>query len=248
MFRSIVFAAFLISVIPFSGFCQDVLYEEDSPLLLRNDLSVGFSIRTGGVGFSVRRGFQKTVKTKQILECEAYGKKHPKEIKTRPTQDYNAYVYGKQNAVTVFHAGAGIRRILFSRGDRAGLEIRATLTGGLSFAFLKPVYLRIRVVNSAGEPGKPVKEKFDPEKHNHSNILGKAEFSDGLGETRVIPGGYLKLGFEFDYAKADNRMSILEIGGCLDEYPVKVPIMANAKNNPYFFTLYLKIAFGGKWR
>ena len=57
-------------------------YQEEKPVLLRNEASFGIVIHSSGFGIEGKRSFQQTYKKKWLLETQLVGMKHPKEIKT----------------------------------------------------------------------------------------------------------------------------------------------------------------------
>ena len=92
-------------------------------------------------------------------------------------------------------------------------------------------------------------EKYDPKNPRHvpDFIYGRAPFLKGLDQTKIYPGGYAKLGISFQYADLDDAIKAIETGVCVDIYPTVIPIMATAKNNQVFTSLYLNILIGRKW-
>ena len=88
-------------------------------------------------------------------------------------------------------------------------------------------------------------EKFDPLAiATPSEIYSKAAFTKGLKETKVMPGLYIKGGFNFEYSKEDKAIHAIEIGGMINAYPKEIPIMAISKNKQFFFSLFVSYRFG----
>lgn len=222
-------------------------YEEHKPLLYRNEFSYGLTVHTAGWGLDFRRGFHNTGMKKTVLEAEIISMRNAKEIRTvNPYIDgARAYVYGKMNYLTVMRFGFGEQRTLFGKSERGGIAIQLNYSGGLSLGFAMPVYLQI--VNDPPNQYSTVIVKYDPELHSVDKIVGRGPLFRGIGETKIYPGIYGKMGFNFDWNKNDDKISSLEAGVMLDVYAKKIPVMAFIDNNQVYFNFYLAILFGSKW-
>ena len=89
-----------------------------------------------------------------------------------------------------------------------------------------------------------VEEKIDVNTHQPYDIYSKASFTKGLGETRILPGLYLKGGFNFEYSKEDKVIHAIEIGAQINGFPKKIPIMATTDNKSIYFSLFVSYRFG----
>ena len=103
----------------------------------------------------------------------------------------------------------------------------------------------LEVFNLVGEI--PQIERYDPEKHNLSNIFGRGPASRGVSEMKFYPGAFLKLGVNFEYSSYRNGIKAIEVGGILDAYPARIPIMTNTKNSFLYPTLYINLLIGKKY-
>ena len=99
-----------------------------------------------------------------------------------------------------------------------------------------------------------VTEKYDPQKHTTGNIYGKAPYTKGLFEMRLLPGIYGKFGLNFEYGALDDKIRAIETGVIIDLYYKKAPIMAKIDNvdgydpnKQFFFSFYINILYGNKW-
>jgi hypothetical protein len=234
-------------------------YEESPPVLMKNELSFGFLLHSSGWGIDFRRGQNLTVSKKRMFEIELTGMHHPKEIKSvNPYyENSKSYVFGKLNTFTVLRGAVGYQRVIASKAERGGVEIRLNYTGGVSLGFAKPIYLNI-IKQDINDPGYFTLsvEKYDPDNQNHypDDIYGRASFTKGLSEIKVYPGLYTKLGFSFEYGALDDDVKIIEAGVTFDAYGQTVPIMGTpktalypVKNNQVFFNFYINILYGRKW-
>ena len=230
--------------------------DNDVLLLYRNEQEFGVVVHSGGWGLNYRRGKHVTGYKKRVLELEFVGMKHPKEIKLKRSDiDVKGYFYGKLNAITVLRGGYGYHKVITGKNHRRGIELRLVTLAGLSFALAKPVYLKILHFEPDSNSSLSLKytsvvEKYDPQNPLHTpnnNILGRASYFVGIGETKIYPGAFFKMGLGFEHAALDDAIKLFEIGVIIDAYAQTVPIMTNIKNNQVFVNVYLNIMLGKKW-
>ena len=228
-------------------------YQEEKPVLLRNEGSFGFLAHSNGLGIEGKRAWVLTYNKKRFLEAQLVGMKHPKEIKTINTRFDNpkSFIYGKMNTLTILRLGAGQQHILYGKADRTGVEVRLNYAGGLSVGFAKPVYLIIdHPPTSNEETGYQQEEKYDPDNDNQKtvdNIVGRAPFTRGMDELRPYPGVFAKTALNFEYAAGHEDIRALEIGIALDAYGKKIPIMAYTNNKQFFLSFFITLIYGQKW-
>ena len=221
---------------------------DDTKILLRHERAFGANIHSEGWGLGYRIGFHATGYKKRMFEFELVTMKHPKEVKTVNPYVDNAkgFIYGKQFSVVMFRAGYGLQKIIYSKSDKNGLEIRYNGYLGASVAFAKPIYLNILYIDDKGVMS-IVPEKYDPNKHDIVDIVGKAPLLMGIGETQLYPGLYTKFSLSFEYGDNDKKVRTLEAGVVVDGYLQKIPIMAFTDNTNIFVNLYLAYYFGKRW-
>ncbi|MBL4752339.1 MAG: hypothetical protein JKY52_01890 [Flavobacteriales bacterium] len=218
-------------------------------------MSVGFASHSNGFSINYRKGKNTTGYTKRIFEIEAATIKHAKEFKVfNPTRESKGYIFGKSNALLALRASIGEQRVIASKTDMGGIEIRVIYMAGLSLGILKPVYLKILEEVPNTSKFDIVTEKYDPDKHSTYNIYGKAPVLRGVDELALIPGGFAKFGMSFDYGNEPTKLRTLEVGMMLDAFPKKVPIMADIDptddfnpNNMFFFGFYVSLNYGKRW-
>jgi hypothetical protein len=87
-------------------------------------------------------------------------------------------------------------------------------------------------------------EKFDVSIAVPQDIYSKSAFTKGLSETKVLPGLYVKGGFNFEYSKEDKVIHAIELGAMVMAFPKEIPIMANTDNKAVFLTLFVSYRFG----
>ncbi len=245
MYRIVLLILFLHCFFPASYSQVDTT--RDVGLLYRYEMSGGILAHSNGFGANFRKGKHLTGYKKRMLEIELVNMKHPKEYKTpNPANGGNVYIFGKQNSFAILRTGIGIQKVIASKAGKGGVEVRYLYNGGASIGFLKPVYLEIiRGIDI-------VREKFDPLKHNTDNIYGRAPFTKGLTETKILPGIYGKFGLNFESGGIDDKIRAIETGVSVDLYYKKAHIMAiidddNDANKQFFISFYINIMYGNKW-
>jgi hypothetical protein len=76
------------------------------------------------------------------------------------------------------------------------------------------------------------------------DIYGRAAFTKGLNEIKVMPGLYAKGGFNFEYSKQDKVIHAIEVGLQINAFPKEIPIMATNTNKAVFFSFFVSYRFG----
>ena len=225
-------------------------------VLYRYEMSGGVLAHSNGFGVNFRKGKHLTGYKKRMLEIELVNMKHPKEHKSfNPSNEAKGYIFGKQNTLAILRTGIGIQKVITSKQNKGGVELRYLYYGGASIGFLKPVYLEILKENKFNPADIDiVREKYDPQKHNTGNIYGKAPYTKGITEMRLLPGIYGKFGLSFEYGVLDDKIRAIETGVTIDLYYKKVPIMADINpvdgydpNRQFFLSFYISILYGNKW-
>lgn len=209
----------------------------------------GLNVHTYGVGLNVSYAKFKTYKKKILYSLDIVGMQHEKEYKIFGSIDENAkrYVFGKLNSFYIIRPGIGKRKMLFEKLRENGLQIAFNWSVGPSLGFTKPVYLEVLKIDQFGQVLGNSIERYDPESHNLYNIYGRGPWSRGLTELKFHPGGFAKIGLEFEYSNERDLIRAIEIGSVLDVYATRIPIMTNIDNPFIFPTIYLNFIFGAKF-
>jgi hypothetical protein len=217
---------------------------EQQKVFFRNERSFGVQLNTDGIGISYREAKRIDYRNKRILEIDAGTLRDQKEYKqSSPYTQGGSYVFGKLNSTFYLRAGIGHQHELFKKADLGGIAIRYFYTAGPVLAIYKPIYYKVLYIVTAGEYDVK-EEKFDASIAIPQDIYSKASFTKGLDETKVMPGLYAKAGFNFEYSKEDKIIHAIELGGQVNAFPVKIPIMAVAPNKAVFFSLFVSYRFG----
>jgi hypothetical protein len=218
--------------------------DEQQKVFFRNEKSFGISLNTDGLGFGYRGAKRVNFRNKNLYEIDFGTLRHSKEYKmSNPYTTGGNFVFGKLNTAFYLRGGIGRQHELFKKADLGGIAIRYFYSFGPVLGIYKPIYYRVLYALSANEY--VIKEqKFTPAIAMASEIYGRASFTKGLDETKVVPGLYAKGGFNFEYSKQDKVIHALEAGLQINAFPKEIPIMATTSNKAVFFSLFVSYRFG----
>jgi len=219
--------------------------DEQKRVMLRDERTFGGFLNSNGWGANYRYGYWRNAKNQFIIDADFAYVKHPKEVKSSVSYNYNTYryVYGKKNLFWELKGTAGWQKELYRKIDRNGISVRLYYSGGLSLGFTKPIYYKVFTTSNIGEIIYEEYLKFDPSIHQRS-IGGRGPFYMGFDELKLIPGLYGKTGLSFEYSQKDAIIHALDVGISITTYYKEIPIMATEQNNWIFFTLNVGYRFG----
>lgn len=231
-------------------------------VIYRKEYGIGGGLTTSGFDLSYRKGKIRSASLSNFYEFEFANFRHNKEIKVVSERDYGAkyFVYGKKNAFYNIRTGIGSTKRIFEKSENNGVQVAYTFALGGSWGLVKPYYLLIgseqRVL--VGGEARPVMvfedEKYDEDVDPIYNrflnmdrdwiVRGPSGLVKGLGESTLLPGGYLKFGLNFEFSQYYDQLRAIEVGAILDLYADEIPVMIMAENKGYNVSLYLNIYFG----
>jgi hypothetical protein len=241
--KKLLIIAVTFNLLASSLFSQGDLNEQQK-VFFRNEKSFGIQLNTDGLGFSYRTARRTDYLNKNLIEYEIGTLKHPKEYRlNNPYTQGSSFVFGKLNYPLYLRASIGRQRELYKKADLGGVAIRYFFTGGPSLVVYKPIYYKVIYPVSLTEY-LIREEKFNSSIAIPQEIWGRASFTKGINETRVMPGIYAKGGFNFEYSKEDKVIHAVEIGASLSAYLKEIPIMASSDNQSIFFSLFVSYRFG----
>ena len=210
-----------------------IFYKEKSLALLLN---------TNGFGANYKFSKRIHATKKRNFEVDFVGVKHPKEVKL-PSFNQRRFVFGKLNSVFFLRGGFGYQKEIFRKMDKGSIEISQSFIFGPTVSFLKPIYYEILYLDTISIVKSRI-EKFNPSIHSVGKIFGRASFFKGLEETNLVPGAYIKYGFNFEFSSDVEKIRALEGGAILDVFPKKIEIMATEDNNWIYLSLFIAYRFG----
>ncbi len=215
--------------------------DTEHKILFRNEKSYGININTNGYGFGYRFAKHINIHRKNILEADFNIVKHEKEHKR--INPYSSslfrFVYGKTNSVFNLRFGVGMQYQLYKKLDRNSVSVRWYYLGGVTAAFLKPIYYL--VYNDTSKT-----KTWQLFEHNTPwwYIYDKKPYSYGIDEMKIVPGVYGKTGFAFEFSKTDKRINMIEVGISFDAYIKSLDILDTEKNPQFIPVLFLSYRFG----
>jgi hypothetical protein len=238
----------LISIV--SVICAVSVYaqgelDEQQKVFFRNERSFALLLNTDGFGASYRVGKRIDFLNKRIIDFDAGILKSIKEYRQRVAFNQGgSYVFGKLNSTFYVRAGFGHQHELYKKADLGGIAIRYFISGGPVLAIYKPIYYRIAYPKIGTDIYEMRLEKFDPSAIAvPQDIYGRAPFTKGLRETKIMPGLFAKAGFNFEYSKEDKAIHAIEIGIAANAFPKEIPIMA-VGNKQLFPSMFVSYRFG----
>lgn len=226
---------------------QQTVFEEARTVYKREN-TYGAMVHTRGWGLQYRYGVYTSGFSRRVYEFEFLTIKHPKEIKTFSSilDNSNGYFYGKQNYILALRTGIGKNNTFISKQSVKGVAIAYVLNFGINFAYAKPVYLEIITKDDDNFPITEI-QRYDPQKHDRGDIIGKASFFRGFFNGRFYPGAYVKAGLNFESSRQASNINAIEVGATLDAFLQKLPIMGDdTPNQQFILNLYVALSFGSK--
>ena len=240
----------LLVLIILIGYCFVPVFtqgeiNEQQKIFYRNERSFAFLLNSDGFGGSYRDAKRVNFLNKRFFEIESGSIKHPREYRmSNPLyQTPGTFKYGKINGAIYLRGSFGRQHEIFKKADLGGVAVRYFYSAGPTFAFYKPIYYKILYPVSPYEFDL-IEEKLDVNTHPPYDIYGKAAFTKGFNELKVLPGLFIKGGFSFEYSKEEKVIHAIETGFNLSVYPKEIPIMATEENQAIFFSLFVSYRFG----
>ena len=218
--------------------------------LAHHEISGGLMLHPRGLGINVKSSLKKGKNSWRMLDFDLLSMRHEKERRVR-SSSFSApgsFFYGKLNQVYFVRSGFGQRWEFGQRLYKNTLSASMGVSGGLTFAFLKPVYLEIYYPLPDQQAGYLVSEKYDPLKHTDlSVIFGNSSVFKGMGELGARIGLNAKANIQFDWSDYYDQIQSLELGIALDAFGRDIPILAFAQNKNVFTSLYICLNIGNRW-
>ena len=243
----------VIFILVLIGVSQSLFAQKEdfvSDIDYTSEVYYGLVFHTNGWGVNATKTKYIDDNRKWVFSVDLVTMKHPKEEKRLNPyiEGSKKYVFGKLNYLTILRPSIGRQRVIYNKGEKRGVQVSFNYNVGASIGFTHPVYLEVYYPSILGrdEGATPSTEVYDPNLHNPDMILGRASYFRGFEKTNVYPGLHGKLGFNFEYAGAENLVRSIETGVTIDAYFKQIPLMAFAHNQRVFFTGYLSFYFGKK--
>lgn len=208
------------------------------------DISLGIAASGKGVGFFFGSARQIREVRSLIRSLELGNLRHPREIDVVNTSIPNSapYVFGKINRAYILRGLAGWRWQIAARSDRKSIGLHGHFSGGLSMAYMAPVYVDLLYIDNNSAYYRPT--RYNPELNPQFLIGGRSAFNYGLGEGKVIPGIHLRMGLEARWGNFRNDYKQLGCGIMVDAFSKSLPIMYGQASKSVYSSFYLSFALG----
>lgn len=228
-------------------FGQDVGDPEMQKVTVK-DWNMELFINTSGFGIGFQKGRTPDYFNKHFWEIDFTYNKHQKAVRVRNLyyEGTTSFSYGKLYNLFFLHGGYGYQRTIHHKPYWGGVQIRYTLSGGVSLGVGIPTYLKIAYLNTSTNSIITVVERYDPEKHNVNNIIGGASFWKGFSNLTIRPGFYVKTGLQFDFGQKETSIQAVEVGLAIDMIFPYLQQMAYNKAKPFYLCAYIAYNFGKK--
>jgi len=207
-----------------------------------------FSFHVAGYGKGMALGINMARpgkgETSMRYTAELGNLRHPMELDIINSliPNSSAYAFGKINRVYLMRMMGGRQWMLSERRDRKSVGLACNLQGGLSLAYLAPVYVDLLYVDNAAAYYRPT--RYNPTLHPQVRIGGRSGFTYGLGEGTPRPGIHLRAGLEAQWGNYHNDYKGLGCGIMFDLFPSALPIFYKGRNPAVFSSFYRTLALG----
>lgn len=167
------------------------------------------------------------------------------------------FIYGKQNSLLMLQAGRSTKRQLSEKAEQRGVKVGYSYAYGVSLGMLKPYYIDVLKLQAGGNNKYSINSiRYTDTTENeflYGNIYGASSFTKGLGEIKFLPGGFARLGLNFDWLTNDEEtLWSLQTGLRADGYLTAVPLMitpqgATNVDKFVFLNLYAILQLGKRY-
>ena len=220
--------------------------EEEGTLSFAKQSALGVQLRTNGYGVFYELGKRRSARFTNLYTIELSEIKHNKEEKLHRAESFfsNSFIFGKQNNFYQGKLGFGQQYILGQKGNKNGVAITASLSGGLALGLLKPYYLQ--VVDNAGVEKTISYDDDSATFLSPDNIIGGAGFTKGWNKLKVKPGAFIKTALRFDFGRYNEKVQALEIVMSVEGFLQKIPLLVYNQQRRLFFQGHVAFVFGGR--
>lgn len=166
--------------------------------------------------------------------------KHPQEQKYFASESGNMFIWGKQNYLYSLRLSYLREFTFFKKASQQGVQVNGLFAAGPTLGFEAPYYVEVK----AG--GFTVKEPYDPNKHQYSDILGTGNILQGVGQSSIVPGLNIKAGLAFEFGAFKANVVGIEVGFQCDIFTRDIIIMPTTENHSIFPSAYATLFYGSR--
>lgn len=222
--------------------------EEEGNLSFRKTSAFGIELRTDGYGAFYELGRRTSARWANIytLEISEIKQKNEEKVNTLQNLFANSFVYGKENNFYQAKIGFGRQYILGQKGNKNGVAVIASFSGGVSVGLLKPYLLQIEDSTGTRDISYQQDSLAFLGGGNNTNIVGSSGFTKGWNQLKVKPGLFVKTALRFDFGRYNETIQAVEVGMSLEAYSDKIPIMIYSNPQRLFFQGHVAFVFGSR--
>jgi hypothetical protein len=225
------------------------------------EASFGINFETNGWGLQIQR-----LRKKEETEVNEYrgfyihfqSRRDPKEIKINsklpsPSSDKGPrnlkYVYGKINSFYPLQIGYLVKKRITGKLEKNHIQLHGTGGAGFSLGLVKPYYLQIaRNINGTFAAIDESYSELNADLFlNPRYVYGYSGFATGWSDLQIYPGVNVNGAIIFEYSPNNYSPLFVEIGGQLDTYFQKIPILVGEKSKAIFPFGYIALRKGMRW-
>lgn len=234
---------------------------------MKHELSGGLRLNTDGWSLFLERGKVKEPDRSTdyyydlvFWQLEFGEKKHPQEIKRSNTiassvDAAKPFIYGKVSNFYSLKIGYGKRKMLAGKPklgedvEPKTVSVHWVYAGGLSVGLEKPYYIDAYVNENGVLVQKTInytdttQEDFLTQQY----IVGSAGLTEGIGETKIVPGIHGRTALHFDFAGTKKTKLAVETGVNVEIYSRAIQLMAEQNDLPFFVNAYVSFQIGKRW-
>ena len=129
-----------------------------------------------------------------------------------------------------------------TRQTRSNVGVNGIFSAGPLLAIYKPVFIQYSDSDSQALGIKDV--RYNPQIHNASQIFGKSAFSNGIGQSKLKVGAYLKTALRFDWGSYESNFKALEVGFNIQYINNPEPLIFSLARQNVQANLYVMLSFG----
>lgn len=253
--------SFLIAFIQ-PSFAQDMEKEGLTVDGKEKVFALGINLTNRGWGFNTYYGIGNN-QYQWLIGVDLHSVKDSRETLIEPFSKFQdqgkKYIYGKQNYLYVFTPSVGFQRNLIPAQGGNLLNVRVGGQIGPAIGLLNPYSVEIfdPVPNNNNNPGQNyfgyrVIEPFNPEKHDFSEIIGRASILSAKPELSAQFGLSLRTHVLMDFTRSHKYIGGFQLTLDADYFLQPVPIMAQLdeqiQNRKFFLAGSLGLVFGNRWQ
>jgi hypothetical protein len=194
----------------------------------------------GGLVFKKARKISERVF--ETYGLEIMNVKHPQEVRRNAVSSGNQFIFGKANYLYAFRLQYGRDLVLFKKAPQQGVEIKAVFAAGPSIGVVAPYYVEYAPRQNESIL---IRGQYHPG-IDYSQINGTGQLFEGIGESKIVPGGNLKAAINFELGTIKSQVTGFEAGFLVDAYTKKIELMPSTKNYSVFPTVFLTLFYGSR--